>query len=167
MVHWTSSMFNLHATKQLDPFFLHLHVVDGHWPTLLLNCLWQPLTPTTSYQRICLIILCFVVLLYLAKDWQKSFSVSGGQLIQSNFSLAKHGAFWKTIFLLCFFNFFPKDNCMISQEFPFKIIFCWCFMSGDSWGAGHSDQNKSPLAPPWVSADFGNALLVDNYSTLF
>jgi hypothetical protein len=65
-------------------------------------------------------------------DWQKSFTVSGGQLIQSNFSLAKHRAFWKKKFLLCFFKFFPKDNRMISQEFSLKIIFYWCFMSGDS-----------------------------------
>lgn len=145
MVHWTSPMFNLHATKQLDPFFLQLHLVDRHWPTLLLNCISQPLTPTTSYQRFCLIILYFVVLLNLAKDWLKSFSVSGGQLIQSNFSLAKHRAFWKTKFLLCFFYFFPKDNGMISQEFSFKIIFCWCLMSDDIWGTRHSDQNKFPI----------------------
>jgi hypothetical protein len=123
MVHWTSTVFNLHATKQLDPFFLHLHLVDGHWPTLFLNCLWQPLTPTTSYQRICLIILYFVVLLDLAKEWEKSFRVSGGQLTQSNFSLAKHWAFWKTKFLLCFFNFFLKDNRMKSEEFSFENNF--------------------------------------------
>ncbi len=94
----------------------------------------------------------------IVQYWQKLFSVSEGDLIHHNFSLAKGVAFWKQNA----FHHFQKAKCQTyffcyTHYVPQKqIIFCQCSTSGDTFGAGCS-WNEWSLAPPQAGTYFRNA----------